>query len=58
MRIGLFDSGMGGVSVLKKLIMKYPNNEYVYYGDNLNVPYGNKSVHELILNFYSVIMSI
>jgi len=48
MRVGLFDSGMGGVTVLKKLMLKYPNNEYIYYGDNLNVPYGNKSVEELL----------
>lgn len=49
MRVGLFDSGMGGLTVLKKLIAKYPNNDYIYYGDNLNVPYGNKSITELIV---------
>lgn len=47
MRIGVFDSGLGGLSVLKELINKYPNNEYVYVGDNLNVPYGDKSIQEL-----------
>ena len=48
MRIGLFDSGVGGLTVLKTLIEKYPNNEYIYYGDTLNVPYGNKSKEELL----------
>jgi len=47
MRIGLFDSGIGGLTVLKKLMSKYPNNEYIYFGDTKNVPYGIKSVNEL-----------
>lgn len=57
MRIGLFDSGIGGLTVLKTLIDKYPNNEYIYFGDTLNNPYGNKSKEELkilssnIINF-------
>ena len=49
MRVGLFDSGMGGLTVLKTLRKKYPLNDYVYYGDNLNVPYGNKSREELMI---------
>ncbi len=48
MRIGLFDSGIGGLTVLKVLKSKYPNNDYIYYGDTLNVPYGNKSKEELL----------
>lgn len=47
MRIGVFDSGVGGLTVLKSLYDKYPNNEYVYIGDNKNVPYGDKSKEEL-----------
>ena len=49
MRVGLFDSGMGGLTVLKMLRKKYPDNDYIYYGDNLNVPYGNKSIDELMV---------
>ena len=49
MRIGLFDSGLGGLTVLKTLLKKYPNNEYVYYGDTLNIHYGDKTKEELIL---------
>lgn len=47
MKIGVFDSGIGGLTVLKKLIDTYPNNEYIYYGDTKNIPYGDKSVNEL-----------
>ena len=41
MKIGVFDSGVGGLTVLKKLIEKYLNNEYIYYGDTKNIPYGD-----------------
>ena len=47
MKIGVFDSGIGGLTVLNKLIEKYPNNEYTYYGDIKNIPYGDKSIEEL-----------
>jgi len=47
MKVGIFDSGVGGLTVLKTLLKKYPNNEYIYYGDTLNIPYGNKSISEL-----------
>ena len=47
MKIGVFDSGIGGLTVLKRLIDKYPNNEYIYYGDTKNIPYGDKSIEEL-----------
>ena len=47
MRVGVFDSGMGGLTVLKSLVDKYPNNHYIYFGDTLNLPYGNKSKEEL-----------
>jgi len=47
MRIGLFDSGLGGLTVLKEFKKKYPNNEYIYFGDNKNLPYGSKTKEEL-----------
>jgi glutamate racemase len=43
MRIGVFDSGIGGMTVLKELIKAFPNDDYVYLGDTANVPYGTKS---------------
>ncbi len=41
--IGLIDSGIGGLSLLKNLVKKYNNENYIYLADNLNMPYGNKS---------------
>ena len=41
--IGVFDSGVGGLTVLKHLIHKMPGEEFVYLGDTARVPYGNKS---------------
>ncbi len=48
MRIGIFDSGLGGINVLSCLLKKYPNNEYVFFGDTKNIPYGDKSKEELL----------
>ena len=48
MRVGLCDSGLGGIAILKEVRKRYPNNDYVYIGDNKNLPYGNKSKDELI----------
>lgn len=47
MKIGVFDSGIGGLTVLKRLTLKYSNNEYIYYGDTKNIPYGDKTIDEL-----------
>jgi len=47
MKIGVMDSGIGGLTVLKELLKYYPNNHYIYFGDTLNVPYGDKSINEL-----------
>ncbi len=41
--IGVFDSGIGGISVLKQLVRFLPNEKYIYLGDTARVPYGNKS---------------
>ena len=42
-RIGIFDSGMGGLSVLKQIDQDYENIHFIYYGDLANSPYGQKS---------------
>ncbi len=41
--IGVFDSGYGGLTVLKELQTKLPNNDFLYLGDNARAPYGNRS---------------
>jgi len=46
--IGIFDSGLGGITVLNELEKKMPNENYIYLGDTLNFPYGNKTKEEII----------
>ncbi|HZI53961.1 MAG TPA: glutamate racemase [Chitinophagaceae bacterium] len=41
--IGIFDSGYGGLTVLKEIISKLPGYDYIYLGDNARAPYGNRS---------------
>ena len=41
--IGVFDSGYGGLTVLKEIIKKLPRYDYIYLGDNARAPYGNRS---------------
>lgn len=58
MKIGVFDSGIGGLNVLNEIIKNYPNANYIYFGDTANIPYGEKSKDELlkcvcpIINFF------
>lgn len=46
--IAFFDSGIGGLTVFKKLKELLPNEDYIYFGDLKNIPYGEKSQKELI----------
>ena len=51
--IAIVDSGIGGISVLNKLIKRYQSGNYIYFADNLYMPYGTKSkaeIKERILN--------
>lgn len=41
--IGVFDSGYGGLTVLKEITAKLPQYDYIYLGDNARAPYGNRS---------------
>ncbi|MCX6745694.1 MAG: glutamate racemase [Candidatus Parcubacteria bacterium] len=43
MRIGIFDSGLGGLIILKEIVKKLPQYDYIYLGDNARTPYGNRS---------------
>ena len=45
--IGVFDSGVGGLSVLKVLQNQFPNEDFIYIGDNANNPVGNRSDDEI-----------
>ncbi|MCX5700086.1 MAG: glutamate racemase [Candidatus Omnitrophica bacterium] len=46
--IGVFDSGVGGLTVVKELIRQLPNEDIVYFGDTARVPYGIKSKETVI----------
>ena len=46
--IGLLDSGVGGLTVVKKIIAKMPHEATVFIGDNAHIPYGDKSKAEII----------
>ncbi len=46
--IGVFDSGLGGLTVVKELIKMLPNEKIVYFGDTARVPYGTKSKQAII----------
>ncbi len=56
--IGIFDSGVGGLTVVKSLLGRLPGESFIYFGDTANVPYGSKTEEQLmsyarsILNFF------
>ncbi|MEA5059047.1 MAG: glutamate racemase [Clostridia bacterium] len=45
--IGVFDSGLGGASVLREALRLLPKENYLYYGDNGNAPYGDRPENEI-----------
>ena len=55
--IGIFDSGLGGMTVLKRLTTILPQESFIFFGDTAHVPYGNKSTESIkqftisIINF-------
>ena len=50
--VGFFDSGVGGISVLKEAVRILPHENYIYLGDNAHAPYGDKS--EDLIREYSL----
>ncbi|MEM9136810.1 MAG: glutamate racemase [Cyanobacteria bacterium P01_F01_bin.42] len=46
--IGVFDSGVGGLTVLRQLQASLPNESFLYFGDTANVPYGGRSPENLV----------
>ena len=66
--IGVFDSGLGGLTVLRALKKQLPNESFIYIGDTAHVPYGNKSqksiidysktLSEFLINKYNVKMIV
>ena len=48
MKIGIFDSGIGGLSVLHEAYHQLPGEEFIFYADTEHVPYGLKTPEEII----------
>ncbi len=46
--VGVFDSGVGGISVLKALVAELPHENFNYFGDSANAPYGEKTQEEVL----------
>ncbi len=46
--VGVFDSGIGGISTLQEIVRELPRERFIYYGDIANAPYGTKSTEEVI----------
>lgn len=47
MKIGFFDSGLGGLTVLQAVVKELPDYDYYYYGDTAHLPYGDKTEEEI-----------
>ena len=47
MKIGIFDSGIGGLSVLYEAMQLLPHEQFIYYADEKHVPYGEKTKEEM-----------
>jgi glutamate racemase len=47
LRVGLFDSGLGGLTVLRQVLERYPHSPCLYLGDTARVPYGERSAEEI-----------
>lgn len=45
--IGVFDSGVGGVSVLREMVKLLPHEDFLFFGDSANAPYGTKTADEV-----------
>ena len=45
--IGVFDSGLGGISVVRQIVQDMPHERVLYFGDSANAPYGTKTPQEV-----------
>ena len=45
--IGIFDSGLGGISVVRQIVQDMPHERVLYFGDSANAPYGTKTPQEV-----------
>lgn len=55
MKIGFFDSGVGGLTVLKRALKEIPGYDYLYYADTLHAPYGSKPKEEVLQHVFAAV---
>ena len=55
--VGVFDSGVGGVSVLGQLVKTLPGEDFIYFGDTAHAPYGTKPPEEVLGYIRGVMMN-
>lgn len=53
--IGIFDSGVGGLTVVRELIKRLPEESFIYFGDTAHIPYGNKTKEQLFTYAHKII---
>lgn len=56
--IGIFDSGIGGLSVLKEAVKVLPNEDFIYFCDQKHIPYGNKDPEDLKIYINEAILEL
>ena len=56
--VGVFDSGVGGISVLREMVSRLPNENYIYFGDTRNAPYGTKTPEEVREKVWAVVRQL
>ena len=56
--IGIFDSGVGGITVLRRVMRLLPKENFIYYGDAANFPYGDKSEEEVKKAVFSAVRDL
>ena len=54
-RIGIFDSGVGGLTVLRELYKQLPNESILYFGDTARLPYGTRTSSEILQFVYEIV---
>ena len=50
MAVGIFDSGLGGLTVLDSVSHRMPTQSFIYFGDNANTPYGVREPADIYIN--------
>ena len=56
--VGMFDSGVGGISVLREAVRQMPCEDFIFYGDTKNAPYGTKTKEEVLALSHRIVETL